>query len=52
MKTGRLPADLPAERAAAMQTADDLYDLTPVVMSNIDYLCLDYLVTIGGDDTL
>src|SRR5687768_5513280 len=52
MKSGRLPADLSAERAASMQTADDLYDLTPVVMSNIDYLGLDYLVTIGGDDTL
>jgi 6-phosphofructokinase 1 len=52
MKTGRLPAHLPADRAASMQTADDLYDLTPLVMSNIDYLGLDYLVTIGGDDTL
>ncbi len=52
VKTGRLPAHLSAERAASMQTADDLYDLTPVVMSNIDYLGLDYLVTIGGDDTL
>ena len=52
MKTGRLPKHLPPERAAKMQTADDLYDLTPLVMSNIDYLGLDYLVTIGGDDTL
>jgi ATP-dependent phosphofructokinase / diphosphate-dependent phosphofructokinase len=52
MKTGRLPAHLSADRAAEMQTADDLYDLTPVVLSNIDYLGLDYLVTIGGDDTL
>jgi 6-phosphofructokinase 1 len=35
-----------------MQTSDDVYDLTPVVLDNIEYLGLDYLVTIGGDDTL
>jgi 6-phosphofructokinase len=52
MKTGRLPAQLTAERAASMQTGDDTYDLTPLVLDNIDFLGLDYLVTIGGDDTL
>jgi 6-phosphofructokinase 1 len=52
MKAGRLPAHLAAERLSNMETADGLYDLTPVVLDNIDYLGLDYLVTIGGDDTL
>jgi 6-phosphofructokinase 1 len=32
--------------------SDDLSDLTPEVLQNIDFLGLDYLVTIGGDDTL
>ena len=52
MKSGRLPAHLPAERLASMQRSDDIYDLTPVVLANIEHLGLDYLVTIGGDDTL
>src|SRR6187551_1291810 len=52
MRTKRLPAHLTAEDAARFQTADDNYDLTPLVLDNIDYLGLDYLVTIGGDDTL
>ena len=34
------------------QTDEDKFDLTPLVLDNIDYLGLDYLVTIGGDDTL
>ena len=29
-----------------------MYDLTPIVLDNIEYLGLDYLITIGGDDTL
>ena len=52
MKSARLPAQLSPERAASMQTGDDMYDLTPLVLDNIEYLGLDYLVTIGGDDTL
>lgn len=28
------------------------YDLTPVIIDNIAHLGLDYLITIGGDDTL
>lgn len=31
---------------------EDINDLTPEVLQNIDFLGLDYLVTIGGDDTL
>ncbi|MEX2547044.1 MAG: 6-phosphofructokinase [Chloroflexota bacterium] len=52
MRSGRLPAHLTAEDVAAYQTDEDTYDLTPIVLKNIDYLGLDYLVTIGGDDTL
>ncbi len=31
---------------------DDVNDLTPEVLKNLDFLGLDYLVPIGGDDTL
>ncbi len=31
---------------------NDINDLTPEVLKNIDYLGLDYLIPIGGDDTL
>lgn len=30
----------------------DVNDLTPVVLKNLDYLGVDYLIPIGGDDTL
>jgi len=52
MKADRLPPQLRIDQAARYQTDDGLYDLTPVVLDNISYLKLDYLVTIGGDDTL
>jgi ATP-dependent phosphofructokinase / diphosphate-dependent phosphofructokinase len=51
MRGDRLPPHLSAERATAMKDGD-LYDLTPVVLENIERLGLDYLVPIGGDDTL
>jgi 6-phosphofructokinase 1 len=31
---------------------DDVNDVTPEVLKNIDFLGLDYLIPIGGDDTL
>ncbi len=34
------------------QYADDLNDLTPEVIKNLEFLGIDYLVPIGGDDTL
>jgi 6-phosphofructokinase 1 len=52
MRAERLPAHLPAERAATMVGPEGTYDLTPVVLENIDRLGLEYLVPIGGDDTL
>jgi len=30
----------------------DVNDLTPVVLKNLDFLGIDYLIPIGGDDTL
>ena len=34
------------------QYADEMNDLTPEVLKNLDHLGVDYLVPIGGDDTL
>jgi ATP-dependent phosphofructokinase / diphosphate-dependent phosphofructokinase len=34
------------------RTADERVDLTPEVLANIDFLGLDGLIVIGGDDTL
>ena len=52
MREDRLPETLdPAERRR-LAVADGVYDLTPVVLRNIEALGLDWLVTIGGDDTL
>jgi len=31
---------------------DELNDLTPEVLNNLDFLGIDYLIPIGGDDTL
>ncbi|MCP5061784.1 MAG: ATP-dependent 6-phosphofructokinase [Ignavibacteriae bacterium] len=31
---------------------DEINDLTPAVLENIDFMGLDYLIPIGGDDTL
>ncbi len=31
---------------------DDINDLTPSVLKNLDFLGVDYLIPIGGDDTL
>jgi 6-phosphofructokinase len=52
MRSRTLPGWLPAERAETFRKGEDLFDLTPLVLGNIESLGLDYLVTIGGDDTL
>lgn len=52
MQADRLPAHLAREDRARLAVSDDVYDLTPIVLRNIEALGLDYLVTIGGDDTL
>jgi 6-phosphofructokinase len=48
----RLPAHLAPARAASMAVGEDLYDLTPIVLENIQRLGITDLVAIGGDDTL
>ncbi len=52
MRADNLPPHLDAARAAQMRTSDDIYDVTPVVLENIEAMGLDYLIPIGGDDTL
>ena len=52
MKAATLPSHLTADDVAGHETADGVYDLTPIILRNIQALGLDYLVTIGGDDTL
>jgi len=34
------------------QYTDEINDLTPEVLKNLDFLGIDYLIPIGGDDTL
>src|SRR6266545_3621585 len=52
MKAERLPPFLDERERERFSTNDGMYDLTPIVLRNIESLDLDYLVTIGGDDTL
>jgi 6-phosphofructokinase len=52
MKLDNLPEHLDSARLAGLQAAEDRYDLTPVVLENIERLGLTHLVVIGGDDTL
>jgi 6-phosphofructokinase 1 len=52
MKESALPPTVSAERAASMKIGEGVYDLTPVVLENLAALEVDYLVPIGGDDTL
>ena len=52
MRPGKLPAVVPADRLPSLQSGDDLYDFTPVVLENLDRLDIHTLISIGGDDTL
>ena len=52
MKRDSLPDHLDPSRLPALETDGDRYDLTPVVLENIERLGLTHLVAIGGDDTL
>jgi 6-phosphofructokinase 1 len=47
-----LPKHVPAHLLDSMRMAEGIFDLTPLVMVNIAHLGLDYLIAIGGDDTL
>ncbi len=52
MRAGNLPDFVGPDRVAALQTADGLYDFTPIVLENLERLGIDTLISIGGDDTL
>jgi 6-phosphofructokinase len=52
MRGEALPAFLSEQQRAHYRTGEDMYDLTPIVLDNIERLGVDHLVTIGGDDTL
>jgi 6-phosphofructokinase len=52
MTAPNLPAHVGPERLKQLQVKEGVYDFTPVVLENIERLGLDYLVPIGGDDTL
>jgi 6-phosphofructokinase 1 len=52
MRTAAMPATIPEARWPSLETGDGIYDVTPVVLENLESLGVDVLVTIGGDDTL
>lgn len=52
IRRAALPAFLSETRIEALRVGEDQYDMTPVVLENIERLGIDVLVTIGGDDTL
>ena len=47
-----LPEHLEPARVASLEVEGGRYDLTPLVLENLERLALDALVVIGGDDTL
>jgi 6-phosphofructokinase 1 len=52
MGRSALPEHLDPERIGALEVEGGRYDLTPLVLENLERLALDALVVIGGDDTL
>jgi 6-phosphofructokinase 1 len=48
------PSHLPRERIPAHVTGytEDINDITPVIVRNLEHLGVDVLIPIGGDDTL
>jgi 6-phosphofructokinase 1 len=52
MAAAALPDDLDDARRRSLETDEGRFDLTPVVLENIQRLGLTHLVPIGGDDTL
>jgi 6-phosphofructokinase 1 len=47
----RVPRDRVPEHLRDVYT-DEMNDLTPEILKNLDFLGIDYLIPIGGDDTL
>ena len=52
MKAAQVPAWIRPRLGSLKEVGPGLVDLTPVVLENLEQLGLDYLVAIGGDDTL
>jgi 6-phosphofructokinase 1 len=52
MRQSSLPRGLDDARAASLASGEDQYDLTPLVLENLETLGIGALVAIGGDDTL
>jgi 6-phosphofructokinase len=52
MGSSALPEHLDPARIAELEIEGGRYDLTPLVLENLEKLALDALVVIGGDDTL
>ena len=52
MRAAALPKHLPEHRQESFRAGDAIFDFTPLVIENIAHLGIDYLIAIGGDDTL
>jgi 6-phosphofructokinase len=52
MSRASLPERLDQQRISELATDPERYDLTPIVLENLERLGIDALVAIGGDDTL
>ncbi len=52
MKIEKIPEQVKSRIGKCKETKPGVLDLTPVVTENLQRLKIDYLVTIGGDDTL
>jgi len=52
IKKGNLPAHLPPAALARLSSDGETFNLTPVVLENLERLGIGCLVVIGGDDTL
>jgi 6-phosphofructokinase 1 len=50
-RPSHLPKDAVPPHLRPLYT-DDINDVTPTVLKNLEYLGIDYLIPIGGDDTL
>jgi 6-phosphofructokinase 1 len=52
MSRSSLPDRLDEAQMSSLETEPERYDLTPIVLENLERLGVDALVAIGGDDTL
>jgi 6-phosphofructokinase 1 len=52
VKKGKTPAYMSEEQLRKLQKDEKSYDFTPLVLENIQWLGISYLISIGGDDTL